>query len=124
MFGDAMPQASASTQAQTQGQDAGPSRRVRLPETARRRSGTMPSGGPGGAASSFDFTRDAERLEPGGTLGFNGRVIPPGAAGGEQENAWRVVPVQRVSPTPSAPHTTPLHTGRALEDEGDDMVLG
>ncbi|KAF8596817.1 hypothetical protein BDV93DRAFT_479918 [Ceratobasidium sp. AG-I] len=128
IFGDNAPsQTSASTQTQTQTQDAGPSRRVRVPETARRRSGTMPSGG-GGSTSSFDFTlgnpRGADRLEVGGTLGFNGRVIPPGAAGGEQENAWRVVPVQRVSPTPSAPHTTPLHTGRALEDEGDDMVLG
>ncbi|CCO36505.1 MYND-type zinc finger protein samB AltName: Full=Suppressor of anucleate metulae protein B [Rhizoctonia solani AG-1 IB] len=74
--------------------DAGPSRRARGPETARRRSGTMPSqGGSNQAAESND--------------------------------PWNVVPVQRVSPVPSAPHTTPQHANRPLDGDGDDdMILG
>ncbi|KAG8725170.1 hypothetical protein FRC09_006793 [Ceratobasidium sp. 395] len=75
--------------------EAGPSRR-RGPETQRRRSGTMPSSGGGGDSGG------------GGGIGGGG--------------GWRVVPVERVSPTPSAPHTTPLQTGRALESE--DEVMG
>ncbi|CAE6454378.1 unnamed protein product [Rhizoctonia solani] len=74
--------------------DAGPSRRTRGPETARRRSGTMPS-----------------------QAGSNQGV--------ESNDPWNVVPVQRVSPVPSAPHTTPQHTNRPLGGDGDDdMVLG
>ncbi|KAG9091121.1 hypothetical protein FRC06_000701 [Ceratobasidium sp. 370] len=78
-------------QTQPQG-EAGPSRRPRGPETARRRSGTMPSTNAAPTANGND-------------------------AGG-----WRVVPVERVSPTPSAPHTTPLQTGRVLEPEDEMMV--
>ncbi|KAG9085030.1 hypothetical protein FS749_004738, partial [Ceratobasidium sp. UAMH 11750] len=78
-------------QAQPQG-EAGPSRRPRGPETARRRSGTMPSA----------------------------NAAPTG--GGTDGGGWRVVPVERVSPTPSAPHTTPLQTGRMLEPEDEMMV--
>ncbi|KAF8713272.1 MYND finger, partial [Rhizoctonia solani] len=75
--------------------DAGPSRRTRGPETARRRSGTMPSQG----------------------VGSNQGVEP--------NDPWNVVPVQRVSPVPSAPHTTPQHANRPLDGDGDDdMVLG
>ncbi|KAF8754925.1 MYND finger [Rhizoctonia solani] len=75
--------------------DAGPSRRTRGPETARRRSGTMPSQG----------------------VGSN--------QGAEPNDPWNVVPVQRVSPVPSAPHTTPQHANRPLDGDGDDdMVLG
>ncbi|GAB1528194.1 hypothetical protein RhiTH_011386 [Rhizoctonia solani] len=59
--------------------NAGPSRRARGPETARRSSGTMPSQG----------------------VGSN--------QGAEPNDPWNVVPVQRVSPVPSAPHTTPQH---------------
>ncbi|CAE7170726.1 unnamed protein product [Rhizoctonia solani] len=74
--------------------DAGPSRRTRGPETARRRSGTMPSQGGSNQAA-------------------------------ETNDPWSVVPVQRVSPVPSAPHTTPQHTNQPLDgDEDDDMVLG
>ncbi|KAG8697900.1 hypothetical protein FRC11_014759, partial [Ceratobasidium sp. 423] len=73
--------------------DAGPSRRTRGPETARRRSGTMPSQG-----------------------GSNQTT--------EANDPWNVVPVQRVSPIPSAPHTTPQHMNQPLDGEGDDMVLG
>ncbi|KAF8752611.1 MYND finger [Rhizoctonia solani] len=75
--------------------DAGPSRRARGPETARRSSGTMPSQG----------------------VGSN--------QGAEPNDPWNVVPVQRVSPVPSAPHTTPQHANRPLDGDGDDdMVLG
>ncbi|KAH7325409.1 hypothetical protein B0J17DRAFT_232845 [Rhizoctonia solani] len=74
--------------------DAGPSRRTRGPETARRRSGTMPSQGGSNQAP-------------------------------ETNDPWSVVPVQRVSPVPSAPHTTPQHTNQPLDGDGDDdMVLG
>jgi hypothetical protein len=45
-------------------------------------------------------------------------------AGAGTGEGWRVVPVERVSPSPSAPHTTPQHTGRTLEAEEDDMVIG
>ncbi|GAB1526414.1 hypothetical protein RhiTH_009581 [Rhizoctonia solani] len=78
-----------------QAADAGPSRRTRGPETARRSSGTMPSQG----------------------VGSNQGVEP--------DDPWNVVPVQRVSPVPSAPHTTPQHANRPLDGDGDDdMVLG
>ncbi|KDN33439.1 hypothetical protein RSAG8_13467, partial [Rhizoctonia solani AG-8 WAC10335] len=74
--------------------DAGPSRRTRGPETARRRSGTMPSQGGSNQAT-------------------------------ETNDPWSVVPVQRVSPVPSAPHTTPQHANQPLDGDGDDdMVLG
>ncbi|KAF8751901.1 MYND finger [Rhizoctonia solani] len=78
-----------------QAADAGPSRRTRGPETARRSSGTMPSQG----------------------VGSNQGVEP--------DDPWNVVPVQRVLPAPSAPHTTPQHANRPLDGDGDDdMVLG
>ncbi|QRW19828.1 MYND Zn-finger protein [Rhizoctonia solani] len=78
-----------------QAADAGLSRRTRGPETARRSSGTMPSQG----------------------VGSNQGVEP--------NDPWNVVPVQRVSPVPSAPHTTPQHANRPLDVDGDDdMVLG
>ncbi|KAF8718642.1 hypothetical protein RHS02_09152, partial [Rhizoctonia solani] len=78
-----------------QAADAGPSRRTRGPETARRSSGTMPSQG----------------------VGSNQGVEP--------DDPWNVVPVQRVWPVPSAPHTTPQHANRPLDGDGDDdMVLG
>ncbi|KAF8756221.1 MYND finger [Rhizoctonia solani] len=67
--------------------DAGPSRRARGPETARRSSGTMPSQG-------------------------------VGSNQGAEPNPWNVVPVQRVSPVPSAPHTTPQHANRPLDGDG------
>ncbi|CAE6474009.1 unnamed protein product [Rhizoctonia solani] len=74
--------------------DAGPSRRTRGPETARRRSGTMPSQGGSNQAA-------------------------------ETNDPWNVVPVQRVSPVPSAPHTTPQHTNQPLDGDGDDdMIIG
>ncbi|QRV90417.1 MYND Zn-finger protein [Ceratobasidium sp. AG-Ba] len=73
--------------------NAGPSRRSRGPgpETARRRSGTMPSAG---AAPNTN---------------------------GASADGWRVVPVERVSPAPSAPHTTPLQTQRGLDE--DEMMV-
>ncbi|QRW21889.1 MYND Zn-finger protein [Rhizoctonia solani] len=44
--------------------------------------------------------------------------------GAEPNNPWNVVPVQQVSPVPSAPHTTPQHANRPLDGDGDDdMVL-
>jgi len=54
-----------------------------------------------------------------GTMPSAGAGTAPGTGEG-----WRVVPVEHVSPSPSAPHTTPQHTDRTLEAEEDDMVIG
>ncbi|KAB5589716.1 MYND finger protein [Ceratobasidium theobromae] len=95
-----------------QAQDAGPSRRTRGPETARRRSGTMPSqGGPLIEEGTGRFDATAGRHDGASRAG----------------DPWSMVPVQRVPPAqvvPSAPHTTPQHVTQPLDETDDDMVLG
>ncbi|KAF8751152.1 MYND finger [Rhizoctonia solani] len=62
------------------------------------------------------FNEPAQAADAGPWVGSN--------QGAEPNNPWNVVPVQQVSPVPSAPHTTPQHANRPLDGDGDDdMVL-